>query len=127
MGRTLYERARQERGEARRAERLALLQRSREWLQRVLAVDPEDVSAHFNLALVHQELGDREAASRHRELHRKYKPDDQAVERAVTLHRSRNPAADHAAAAIVIYDLQPAPGEERIGEAGDRPDRKPES
>jgi len=125
LGRTLYERARQARGAARRTERLALLQRAQEWLQRVLVIDPEDVSAHFNLALVHQELGDSEVARRHRGLHRKYKPDDQAVERAVTLHRSRNPAADHAAAAIVIYDLQSASEEQSIRRAEHSAGRQP--
>ena len=42
---------------------------------------------------------------RHRVLREKYRPDDHAIEHAVTLHRSNNPAADHAAAAIAIYDL----------------------
>ncbi len=106
LGLALYERARRERGESRRDERLALLRSARDWFAKVLEEDPEDVSAHFNLARVHQELGDPEQAALHRELHARYKPDDQAVERVVTLHRSRNPAADHAAAAVVIYDLQ---------------------
>jgi tetratricopeptide (TPR) repeat protein len=122
LGRTLYERGRQERGEARRGERLRLMRVARDWLGKVLVIDPEDLSAHYSLALVHQELGDPEAAARHRELHLRYKPDDQAVERAVALHRSRDPAADHAAAPIVIYDLDP-PGlatEDRVAE-GRRP------
>jgi hypothetical protein len=41
-------------------------------------------------------------------LHEYYRIDDNAGDRAVTLHRSRNPAADHAAEAVVIYDLQRA-------------------
>jgi len=41
----------------------------------------------------------------HRALHEKYRPDDNAVEQAVARHRRENPAADHAAAAIAIYDL----------------------
>ncbi len=109
LGRSLYERARQERGESRKPRRTALLQRSRERFDAVLLIDPEDVSAHYNLARVHQELGDAQSARQHRTLHAKYKPDDQAVERAATLHRSRNPAADHAAAAVVIYELKPQP------------------
>ncbi len=36
----------------------------------------------------------------------KYKPDDNARERAVAIHRLKNPAADHAAEAVVIYDLR---------------------
>ena len=35
---------------------------------------------------------------------------DNAVERAVTIHRSRNPAADHAAEPVAIYALRPADG-----------------
>jgi hypothetical protein len=47
----------------------------------------------------------------HRELHEMYKPDDNA-RAAVALHRQKNPAANHAAQSIVIYDLrrQGAPG-----------------
>jgi hypothetical protein len=46
------------------------------------------------------------------------------VERAVTLHRRRNPAADHAAAAIVVYDLKPAPVDASRQIAGS-PDSRP--
>jgi hypothetical protein len=38
-------------------------------------------------------------------LHEKYRPDDNAVEQAVARHRRENPAADHAASAIAIYQL----------------------
>ena len=51
-------------------------------------------------------MGDAAAAAGHRELHDKYRPDDHAVEQAVTAHRSRNPAADHAAEETAVYDLQ---------------------
>jgi tetratricopeptide (TPR) repeat protein len=106
LGRTLFERARQERGDSRRAARLALLQRAEGRFQDVLAADPENVTAHYNLALIYAELDQPEQAGQHRELHEKYRPDDHAVERAVVLHRSRNPAANHAAEAVAIYDLQ---------------------
>ncbi len=108
LGLVLYERARRERGEARRERRLAYLSQAREWFHRVLREDPENVSAHFNLARVYQELGEPDRSAHHRGLHARYKPDDQAVERVVALHRSRNPAADHAAAAVVVYDLEPS-------------------
>jgi tetratricopeptide (TPR) repeat protein len=117
LGRSLYERAREERGADRRDARRALLQRSREWLNRVLNIDPEDVSAHYTLARVFQELGEAQAAATHRALHARYKPDDQAIERAVALHRSRNPAADHAAAAIVVYDPQREPAAQAVAAA----------
>jgi tetratricopeptide (TPR) repeat protein len=106
LGRTLYERARQERGEQRREARLAFLSRARQRLEQALTIDPENDAVHHNLSLVLSELGDEEGAAEHRELHEKYRTDDNAVERAVTLHRSRNPAANHAAEAVAIYDLQ---------------------
>lgn len=71
-----------------------------------LALDPENLSAHFNLALIYRLSGRQAAAERHAALHGKYRPDDNARERVVTEHRRRNPAADHAAEAVVIYDLQ---------------------
>lgn len=106
LGRTLYERARQARSEAERPERQDLLQRAKAGFKAVLEADPENVTAHYNLALVSAELGQAEAAERHRALHERYRPDDHAVERAVAQHRARNPAADHAAEAVAIYDLQ---------------------
>jgi tetratricopeptide (TPR) repeat protein len=106
LGRVLYERSRRERGASRKQAREALLQRALTWLEKVVAIDPEDVKVHYNLALVHAGLGDSEAAARHRELHDRYRRDDHAVEQAVARHRRANPAADHAAEAIAIYDLQ---------------------
>ena len=41
----------------------------------------------------------------HAALHAKYKPDDNATDRAIAIARRNNPAADHAAEAVVIYDL----------------------
>ena len=106
LGRTLFERARQERGASRKAARLTLLQRAQGRFEQVLEADPENVTAHYNLALVYAELDQPETARLHRQLHEKYRPDDHAIERAVTVHRSRSPAANHAAEAVAIYDLQ---------------------
>ncbi|MGB5198523.1 MAG: aspartate phosphatase, partial [Sedimenticolaceae bacterium] len=72
----------------------------------VLTQDPENLTAHFNLALVYADLGATARAEQHRTLAAKYRPDEHAVERAVTTHRRRNPAADHAAEAVAVYDLQ---------------------
>jgi tetratricopeptide (TPR) repeat protein len=105
MGRTLFERARQERGSAQQATREDLLEKSRDWFLKTLAIDPEDLTAHYNLAQVYTELGETDLAEQHRALHEKYRPDDHAIEQAVAKHRSINPAANHAAAAIAIYDL----------------------
>src|SRR5262245_5080121 len=105
-GQALYERAKEERGEEHRATRTALLERARKHFERTLELDPEDLAAHYNLAQIRPELGDDEGAERHRKLHEKYKPDDNARDHAVTVARRNDPAADHSAEAVVIYDLQ---------------------
>jgi tetratricopeptide (TPR) repeat protein len=119
LGRTLYERARQERGDRRRDARLAFLDRARQRLEQALTIDPENDAVHHNLSLVLSELGEPERAARHRDAHERYRGDDNAVERAVTLHRSRNPAADHAAEAVAIYDLQRQQAVAGIGHQGE--------
>ena len=122
LGQTLFERARLERGDAREAQRTALLERAAATFERALEIDPENVTAHYNLGLVYAQLGDAERSLEHREQHQKYKPDDNARDRAVAIARRQNPAADHAAEAIVIYDLQ------RAGafDLETMPDRRPE-
>ena len=74
--------------------------------RRVLELDPENVTAHYNLGLIYAQLGDEAKAEAHRQLHATYKPDDNARDRAISAARIRYPAANHAAEAIVIYDLQ---------------------
>jgi tetratricopeptide (TPR) repeat protein len=106
LGQTLYERAKQERGEDRRAERERLLSRAVELFEKALEQDPENLTAHYNLSLLHADLGDRERASEHAARHAVYKPDDNAGDRAIAAARRRYPAANHAAEAVVIYDLQ---------------------
>jgi tetratricopeptide (TPR) repeat protein len=108
LGSALFERARLERGEARRPARQALLGRAAQSFERTLALDPENVTAHYNLGLIYGQLGDREKGREHLRLHQKYKPDDNARDRTIAIHRARNPAADHAAEAIVLYDLRRA-------------------
>lgn len=77
-----------------------------EQYRKTLTVDSEDVTAHHNLYLLHRELGENKLAEQHRKLHALYKPDDNAQGRAVKLAREKYPAANHAAEAVVIYDLQ---------------------
>ncbi len=111
LGLALLERAKTERGETRLRARNRLLEESREWFDKTLQLDPENTTAHYNLSLVHTLLGNTAAAAEHRQRHEYYRVDDNARDRAVTKHRSLNPAADHAAEAVVIYDLQrTAPG-----------------
>jgi tetratricopeptide (TPR) repeat protein len=102
----LHERAKQERGEARRSAREALLRRAVGHLERVLELDPEDLSAHYSLSRILTELGDTEAAAEHARLHAYHKPDDNARDRAIALARARYPAANRAAEAVVLYDLR---------------------
>ncbi len=106
LGQTLYERAKEERGEGRRAARQELLDRAVGFFERALELDPEDLSAHHNLGLIYGELGRTEESEQHRKLHEKYKPDDNARDHAVSVARRNDPAADRAAEAVVLYDLQ---------------------
>ncbi|HXT49454.1 MAG TPA: tetratricopeptide repeat protein, partial [Thermoanaerobaculia bacterium] len=106
LGESLFERARLERGPARKAAREAFLRRAAATYEQTLAIDPENVTAHYNLGLLYLQLGEKEKGREHQALHQKYKPDDNARDRAIAIARERDPAADHAAEAIVIYDLQ---------------------
>jgi Flp pilus assembly protein TadD len=105
LAQTYYERARQERGESRRAEREAYLQRALAHLERVLELEPEDLTAHWNMNLIYADLGDTARAAEHAALHARYKPDDNARDSAIAEARRRYPAANRAAEAVVIYEL----------------------
>ena len=108
LGQTLFERAKMERGETGKAAREGFLRQAIERFQKTLSIDAENVPAHYNLALIHEQLGDSTRAAEHRALHERYRVDDNARDRAVTVARRADPAADHAAQAIVIYSLQRA-------------------
>ena len=71
-----------------------------------LLQDPENAAAHYGLAQVHARLGNADDEQRHRRAHDRYRPDDNALDRAVALARARDAAANHAAEAVVVYDLQ---------------------
>jgi tetratricopeptide (TPR) repeat protein len=47
-------------------------------LQRVLAVDPEDLQAHYNLMLAYQGAGNAELAQKHQALYERFKADEAA-------------------------------------------------
>lgn len=106
LGQALFERAKQERGDRRHEAREAYLHDARAQFLKALELDPENVTAHYNLDLIYKQLGEHDKATHHFELYRKYKPDDNARDRAIVIARATNPAADHAAEAIVIYDLR---------------------
>jgi tetratricopeptide (TPR) repeat protein len=106
LGQTLFERAKMERGEPNRPAREAFLRQAVERFKQTLALDSENLAAHYNLALLHDQLGQSKLAAEHRSLHERYRPDDNARDRAITMARRTNAAADAAAQAIVIYPLQ---------------------
>lgn len=73
--------------------------------QRVLETDSENVTAHANLARIYGLMGRDDLQEEHNRLHQKYKSDDNATDLAIPKARQKYPAADHAAEALVIYDL----------------------
>jgi tetratricopeptide (TPR) repeat protein len=105
LGSVLYDRARRERGADAAQRRREILAEATGLFLSVLEFDPENVTAHYNLRQIYRELGDGESEARHAALHKKYKVDDNARDRAVTAARRKYPAADRAAEAVVIYDL----------------------
>jgi tetratricopeptide (TPR) repeat protein len=121
LGQTLFERAKLERDPSQSAARAALLDRAVAAFERTLAIDSENIVAHYALGQIHSLRGDRERAANHIALHARYKPDENARDRAVALARASNPAANHAAQSIVIYQLTPpAQAPRKHGSAGSR-------
>ncbi|MBN8248123.1 MAG: hypothetical protein J0L84_11845 [Verrucomicrobia bacterium] len=121
LGQTLYERAKAERGNPERQREF--LQAAVRRFEDTLKIDTENVTAHHSLSQLYAQLGDPVKAAEHRALHEKYRMDDNARDRAVAAARLRDPAADHASQAIVIYDLQrrlPTMNAVAAGRAGER-------
>ncbi len=106
LAQALFERSKLERSAGRQAAREGFLREAAEWFERSLTLDPENAVAHYGLAQVYTQLSDEEKAVHHRELHARYKVDDNARDRAITLARGKSAAANHAAEAVVIYDLR---------------------
>jgi len=104
LGQAYFERAKLERGNPGRQKQFLSL--AADEFQKTLALDSENLTAHYTLSLIYAELGDEAKAAHHRREHEKYRPDDNARDRAITLARRADPAADHAAQATVIYPLQ---------------------
>lgn len=106
LGLTLYDKASQFRGADNADARRAVLEEAARQFEMTLELDSENVAAHYNLQLIHGQLGDREKSEEHRRLHERYKLDDNAADRAVSLAREKYPAANFAAETLVIYPLQ---------------------
>jgi tetratricopeptide (TPR) repeat protein len=104
LGQAYYERAKMERSRPERQK--AFLHQAAAAFQKTLSLDSENLTAHYALSLIYAQLGDQTQAAYHRREHEKYLPDYNAQDRAITLARRGNPAADHAAQATVIYPLQ---------------------
>ena len=102
LGATLFDRAKL----APAGEEHLWLTRANQRYHQTLAQDPENVAAHYGLAQVYARRGDVKAEARHRQLHQRYRKDDNAADRAVALARRRDAAANHAAEAVVVYDLR---------------------
>jgi tetratricopeptide (TPR) repeat protein len=122
LGVTLLYRANQERGAERKDAREEFYRQAVAEFKLALRRDSEDVTAHYNLAQLYQLLGDEKGATEERALHARYKPDDNAQDRAVNLARQKSPAANRAAEKLVIYSLNRRgapglPGETADGEA----------
>ncbi|MDB5341271.1 MAG: response regulator aspartate phosphatase rapC [Planctomycetaceae bacterium] len=113
LGETLFDRAKQARSATRTEERTALLRDAVAQFKKTLAIDPENLTAHYNLHLLYHQLGDETLAKEHDQLHRKYKPDDNAGDKALSAARKKYPAANHAAEALVIYPLHDKPQNDR--------------
>ena len=111
LGQAWFEYARIGRGTPAEAERL---EQATRYFEKTLSLDPENVAAHYGLSQVLVRTGDHRRAQTHREAHERYRPDDNARDRAIALARARDPAADHAAEALAVYDLHRpgAPGRE---------------
>ena len=108
LGVALFERSKQERGEAQKKLRLEAVAE----FNRTLSLDSEDVTAYNNLAQLYKLLGEDQKAAEAREMHERYKPDDDAQGLAVNKARAKSEAANHAAERLVIYPLhrRGAPG-----------------
>lgn len=106
LGRALHLRALRERGDENRLRRQTSLEAAASRFEEVLEVEPENLAAHWGLKQIFDDLGDHDAAARHAAAHARYKPDDNARDRATTAARRRDPAADRAADPVVIHELR---------------------
>jgi len=103
LGQAYFERSKMERSDP--AARQKFLKLGADALNRTLALDSENLSAHYLLGLIYTQLGEEAKAAHHRAEHQKYLPDYNAQDQAISVARRADPAADHAAQATVIYPL----------------------
>lgn len=106
LGQTLFDRAQQIRGNEQAEIRKKFLEEAVRTFEKTLLIDSENVTAHYALQKLYGELGNDEKKAEHARKHARYKPDDNARDRAVASARKKYPAANHAAEALVIYRLR---------------------
>jgi tetratricopeptide (TPR) repeat protein len=106
LGRTLFDRSEQMRLDSQKDDRKKLLDDAAKQFERTLVIDSENVNAHYNLGLIYAEMGKSELEKKHKALHLRYKPDDNAQGLAVRKAREKYPDANLAAESLVIYPLQ---------------------
>ncbi len=70
LGQSLFERAKMERGPERQAAHRKFLEEAAVAFNKTLALDPENLTAHYTLALIDADLGDQAGAEEHRKLAR---------------------------------------------------------
>ena len=92
------------------------LTRAKDEFLAVLKIDSENATAHSNLAKIAALAGDESKREYHRRQHDRYKLDDSAPEIALPAARRKYPAANHAAEALVIYDLGRPTNEQHANE-----------
>ena len=90
-------------------EREIWLKRSAEAYLSALKIDPENLTAHYGLVQVYERLDQPNKAKYHRTLHERYRVDDNAKDVAIANARRNDEAANAAAEAVTIYDLQRTP------------------
>ncbi|QDT90848.1 tetratricopeptide repeat protein [Gimesia algae] len=105
LGQNLFDQAKRFRTAEKQEQRVQLLNQAVEQFQNTLVLDPENVTAHYGLSLVYDQLEQPELSDQHRKLHQKYKVDDTARGFAERKAREKYPAANHAAEQPVIYSL----------------------
>ena len=105
LGQNLFDQAKRFRTQENREQRNQLLNVAAKQFQKTLVLDPENVTAHYNLSLIYDQLEQAELAQQHRKRHQKYKIDDTARGLSERKAREKYPAANHAAEHPVIYSL----------------------
>lgn len=103
LGRSYYEWSKQASDTDEQIDRLNLAESS--YLASI-DLDSENTASHYGLSQVYDLLGVKTKSEFHLGQHEKYRVDDNARDRAVSLARQMYPAANHASEAVVVYDLQ---------------------